>query len=122
MNDDRISIRGLAADCIIGVEPVERQECQRVLVDLDLFCDLSRAGQSDALTDTLDYKALRDRLIACMSESRDQLIERLAQRLAEVCLESEKVSRVTLRLAKPGALTGSKCVSVRITRTRGAGG
>ena len=115
---DCISIRGIEADCIIGINEVERRELQRVRLDLDLFCDLSRAGASDDIADTLDYKTLRDRVVELLAASRDGLIERLAQRVAAVCLSFPQVNSVTLRLAKPGALTGACDVAVVVARDR----
>lgn len=116
--EDRICLKGIQADCIIGVLPVERRERQRVDLELELYCDLSRSGATDDIADTLDYKELRDRVVSCIENSRDHLIERLAQRVASCCLEFRLVSEVVVRLAKPAALTGVRQVSVAIRRSR----
>lgn len=115
---DRICIHGIEVDCIIGIADVERRERQRILLDLDLYCDLKPAGKSDSIHDTLDYKWLRDQVCDVLGGSRDGLIERLAQRVADQCLAFEQVLAVRVRLAKPGALTGARSVAVSITRLR----
>ena len=58
---DRISITGLKADAVIGTFPEERIKPQRIIADIDIFCDLSAAGKSDDLADTIDYFELEER-------------------------------------------------------------
>lgn len=115
---DRIFIRDLEVCCIIGTMPHERVQGQKVVLNIELECDLRPAGRSDELADTVDYCGIRDELQAALGVSQDQLIERLAQRAATICLAHAPVSAVTITLDKPGALTGARSVAVRIRRER----
>ncbi len=115
---DTISIRHLETVCIIGVLPQERMTPQRLGISLDLICDLTRAGESDALEDTVDYATVAQEVtrIACTRHCR--LIERLAALIAAHCLMKPGVAGVTVRIDKPEALPGGAIAAVSITRHR----
>jgi len=115
---DRIFLRGLSADCIIGFIDWERQVKQTVVIDLELPVDCARAAQTDEVADTLDYKQLAKRAVAFIEASQYRLVETLAQRLAELLLTEFDLEWVRLSLNKPGALRSSRDVGVTIERTR----
>ena len=92
---DRIYIRDLAVRCIVGIYPEERREKQDVVVNITLFADLRRAGASDDLGDTVDYRAVKKAVIGLVEASQYQLVERLAERIAEVCLAHAGVLAVS---------------------------
>jgi FolB domain-containing protein len=115
---DRIVIRDIALSCIIGANPSERVTKQDVVINLSLGCDLSIAGATDRLEDTLNYRTLKAAIAALVEGSRFFLIERLADRIAALCLESERVRAVTVTVDKPGALTRARSVAVEIRRER----
>jgi FolB domain-containing protein len=115
---DRIHIRDLLARCIIGIYPEERENRQDVLVNITLYADLSEAAQSDRIGDTVDYKRLKKRVLEEVEGSSYYLVERLAGRLAELCLEDPKVRRVEVTVDKPGALRFARSVAVEIVRER----
>jgi dihydroneopterin aldolase len=115
---DTLSIRQLEAVCIIGALPHERTTPQRVVISLDLTCDVSRAGESDALEDTVDYAAVAQEVIQIACASHCRLIERLASLLAAHCLRKPGVTGVTVRIDKPEALPGRAIAAVSITRRR----
>ncbi len=117
---DAILLRDIVADCIVGVLPRERTCKQTVRLSLRLECDLARAGLSDDLADTVDYRAVRTAVVEAVERSSDFLIERLAQRVAEAALSADGVRAVTVTLDKPGALTRTRSVAVEITRRREA--
>lgn len=113
---DRILISDLQARCIIGVSEEERRERQDVLINLALAVDLSVAGKSDRLADSVDYRALKKRILAAVEGSSFFLVERLAQVIADVCLQDERVREVTARVEKPSALRFARSVGVEVTR------
>jgi FolB domain-containing protein len=125
MNDqrplDRIHVRDLAARCIIGVADWEREKRQEIAISLTLHADLSGACRSDRIADTVDYKQLKGRLLAFVEDSEFQLIERLAEGIAELCLAEPRVQRVDVLVDKLGALRFARSVAVEITRTRSDG-
>ena len=115
---DRILIRDLALRCIIGVQDAERREKQDVVINLELEADLAAAGASDDLGDTVDYKALKKRIIALVEGSRFKLVESLAEAIARTALEDPKLHRVKVRVEKPGALRFARSVGVEMERER----
>jgi len=115
---NRIYIRDLEVECIIGTEPHERVERQSVLINICLDCDFARACESDALDDTMDYKSLKDEIAGVVSESSFLLLEKMAGEIAKICLGRDLVSAVRVTVDKPGALSGARSVAVEIERSR----
>lgn len=105
---------------ICGALPEEQARPQPLLVDVDVEADLSRAGQSDELGDTVDYSALAAEVERVLTTERFSLLERLAQRLCDVLLVDERVERVTVRVRKlrPPVPHALDTTGVRITRSR----
>jgi FolB domain-containing protein len=118
---DRIFIRDLAIRCIVGVDEQERQAEQEILVHLTIHADLRRAGRTDALEDTVDYRALKQRILQLAQASRFRLIEALAERIADECLTDRRIERIEVAVEKPGALRFARTVGVEIARSRTTG-
>jgi FolB domain-containing protein len=117
---DKIHIRGLLLRCVIGVRDWERKVRQDVVLDVTLHADLTEACATDALSDTVDYVSVNKRLIDMVEGSEFELIERLAEEVARVCLEDPRIRGVDVRLDKPGALRYARTVGVEISRWRDA--
>jgi len=115
---DRIHIRDLGARCILGVYPRERREKQEVLINVTLHTDLSKACASDRIEDTVDYKTVKKRILKMVGDSECFLVERLAQRVADLCLEDPLVTRAEVTIDKPAALRFARSVAVQIVRER----
>ncbi len=113
---DRILIRELTTRCIIGLRPDERAVKQDVVVSLPLSVDLIPPGRSDRLDDSVDYRAIKQRVLELIEESRFYLLEALAEAIATVCLETAGVLEVRVTLDKPGALRFARSVAVDIVR------
>lgn len=114
---DQIHIRQLKLNAVIGVHPREREAPQAVIMDLTLHTDLQEAGRSDQLTDTIDYAALVERVRKAVAASHFQLLEALAEHIADLCLRELRIAAVDVTVAKPGALLGI-CVAVTMHRSR----
>ncbi len=115
---DRIRICDLLARCILGINDGERREKQDVVINLALYSDLRKAGQSDRIEDTVDYRALKKRVLALVEDSEYVLVEALAEAVAEMCLGQPGVRQVDVRVDKPHALRFATTVAVEITRKR----
>jgi len=115
---DQIFVRDLLFRCIVGVNEDERQEKQDVIAQITLDVDLRKAGRTDALEDTVDYRGLKKEVLAMAEESEFLLVEVLAQSIADICLKRPLVTRATVVIEKPGALRFARTVGVRIVRTR----
>ncbi|HEU0188984.1 MAG TPA: dihydroneopterin aldolase [Gallionella sp.] len=115
---DRIRICDLLVRCILGINDNERREKQDVVINLTLYTDLHKAGKSDRIEDTVDYRALKKRVLAMVESSQYLLLEALAEAVAELCLDQHGVRQVDVRAEKPLALRFARSVAVEITRKR----
>jgi dihydroneopterin aldolase len=115
---DRVFLRGLTAECIIGFIEWERRVRQTVVIDLELPVDCRRAAATDDVGDTVDYKKVAKRVLAFIEASEFKLVETLAHRLALLILEEFAIEWVRLSINKPGAIRNSRDVGVTIERTR----
>ncbi len=113
---DKIFITALTAEAVIGIYDWEREVKQRLEVDLEIWKDLQAAAGSDAIEDTLNYKAVAKRVLAFVEASRYRLVEALAGEIARIVLEEFKVVRVRVTVHKPGAIRHSRDVGVVIER------
>jgi len=113
---DIVYISDLRIETIIGIYDWEREIRQIVSIDLKMATDNRKAAATESIDDALNYKAVAKRLIQFAEESEFQLVETLAERMAEIILEEFDVDWLRLKLGKPGAVTGSKEVGVIIER------
>jgi dihydroneopterin aldolase len=117
-SEDRIFLRGLTTECIIGFIDWERRVPQTVVIDLELPCDCARAALRDSVADTVDYKTVAKRVLGWVGASQFQLVESLAHRLAMLLLEEFPLAWVRVSINKPGAIRHSRDVGVCIERRR----
>ena len=113
---DIVYISDLRIETIIGIYGWEREIRQIISIDLKMATDNRKAAATESIEDALNYKAVAKRLIQFVEESEFQLVETLAERIAEIILEEFAVDWLRLKLGKPGAVTGSKEVGVIIER------
>ena len=86
-----------------GVHESEKTLGGKFEVDLELYKDLSQAGQSDNLKDTLDYEKIYKTVNNCTKNNKFYLIEKLAERIAKSILQKYKTDKVIIRVRKPNA-------------------
>jgi 7,8-dihydroneopterin aldolase/epimerase/oxygenase len=115
---DRVFLRGLTAECIIGFIDWERRVRQTIVVDLEIPVDCARASLTDEVADTVDYKKVAKRVLAFIEASEFKLVETLGHRLALTLLEEFGLEWVRLEVNKPGAIRNSRDVGVSIQRSR----
>jgi FolB domain-containing protein len=113
---DRIVISDLLVRCTIGVHDEERNEKQDVLINLELDVDLHKAGKSDRIEDSVDYRALNKQIVKMAENSQFHLVEALAQSVADICLAHAEVTEARVRVEKPAALRFARSVGVEIMR------
>ena len=113
---DFVFIDNLRLDALIGVHAHERGGRQPLRVDLQMAFDTRAAAASDRLADTLDYAAVARRLQALAAASDVQLVEVLAERMAECVQREFGVRWLRLKLGKPQALADADAVGVQIER------
>lgn len=115
---DRIFVRDLRTEAIIGIFDWERKVRQTLSFDLEFPGDIRRAAKTDRIEDTLNYKSVAKRVLAFVEASECQLVETLAEQVAQLILREFAVEWVKVTLNKPGALRGSRDVGVEIERSR----
>jgi dihydroneopterin aldolase len=117
---DRLAVRGLAIRGHHGVFDFERRDGQEFVIDLVLGLDTGPAASSDDLQDTVDYGTLVDHVRSAVENDPVDLIETLAQRIADVCLRDERVHDVEVTVHKPHApiQTTFQDVALTINRSR----
>ena len=113
---DVVRIKGLKVETIVGVHDWERKLPRPVVIDLELATDVARAAKSDQLKDAIDYHAVAQAVSALVAGAQPQLIETLAQRVADKLMQDFGVTWLKLELHKPGAVPGASDVSVAIER------
>jgi len=118
---DRIELVGLRTRGFHGVLEHERRDGQDFVVDVGLDVETAGAAASDDLAQTVDYGALAESVSAVVSGEPVDLIETLAQRIADVCLRDARVRAVDVAVHKPSApvTVPVEDVVVRIRRTAG---
>lgn len=114
---DIIYINDLRIETIIGIYGWERKIKQTVVLDIEMGTDIRKASVSDAVEDTLNYKSVAERLISFIGDSEFELIETLAEQVANILLDEFAVPWLRLRVNKQGALKGVRDVGVIIERS-----
>ncbi len=113
---DIIFITDLRVDTIIGIYDWERTTQQTVSLDIEMATDIQAAARTEDIENTLNYKAISKRVESFIADSEFLLIETMAERVATLIREEFGVSWLRLTLHKPGALSNSTDVGVRIER------
>jgi dihydroneopterin aldolase len=111
-----IFLRDLRIRTIVGIWAWEKRMPQIVSIDLDLAADIRKAAATDAIADTLDYKAVTRRVRTFVAESRFNLVETMAEQVAGLIQTEFRVPWVRVAIHKPGAIRGSRDVGVSIER------
>lgn len=119
MAPDRIVVHNIPFRAPCGVFPEERRDGMDYRADIILYLDLSRAGQSDDLTHTVDYAAVADMVVKTAQAER-LLVERLAEDIARVLLDSYPIDAVGVEITKltPPADAIRGGVTIAVTRHR----
>jgi len=117
-NTDIIFLQDLRVDTIVGIWDWERKIRQTVSIDLEMGADVRRAANNDDIENTLNYKLVAKRVQQFVADSEYQLVETLAEKIAETILQEFEIPWIQVRVAKPGAIRNAKSVGVLIRRTK----
>ncbi len=116
---DRVIIRDLLVQGIIGINSDERKSRQDILVNIAMWADTRAAGASDDIDDAVNYRTVAKAIIDHIENSEPYLVERLAADLVRLCFEADpRVQAVELTVEKPGAVRFTRSVGVTIYRKR----
>lgn len=115
---DKVIIKDLLARGIIGVNEWEREKPQDILINIVAFTDTRKAAKSDNLADCVNYRTLAQQAREHAEKAARFTVEALANDLADICLQDRAVTRVIVRVEKPGAVRFSASVGVEVERSR----
>ena len=115
---DIIYIKDLAIETTIGIHDWERNIKQTILIDLDMGWDSARAGRTDDIAQALDYEAVATRTSDFVAQQSYELIEALAQNVAQTILKEFRLTWLRIRVRKPGALKNAGEVGVILERNK----
>ena len=123
LRGDTIFLHGLRVPAVIGIWDWERKIRQIVSIDVEMGTDIRPVAATDNIENSLNYKLVAKRLQQFVGDSSFQLVETLAEGIAEIVLGEFDVRWVEVRVNKPGAIRGASDVGVAIYRERaGAAG
>ena len=114
--NDVIFLHGLRVETVIGIWDWERKVRQTVVIDLEMSADIAKAATNDSVEDTLNYKLVAKRVQQFVGDSSFQLVETLAERIANIVTDEFGVDWVRVKVNKPGAIRGARDVGVIIER------
>lgn len=115
---DSIFLRELKVETTIGIWDWERKIRQTVSIDLEMGTDIRCAAETDSIDDALNYKAVAKRIQQFVAESEFQLVETLAEKIAEIVLQEFETPWIRVSVSKPGAIRGAMDVGVLIHRSK----
>lgn len=115
---DQVFITDLVARGIIGINDWEREKPQEILINIVLYADLTRAGESDDIADCVNYRTVAKKALLHAESAKRFTVEALAADLAKICLEIPRVQKARIRVEKPGASRFARSVGVEIERSK----
>lgn len=115
---DKVFIRNLTADAIIGIYDFERVKKQPVIITLEMAFDNKKPASTENIFDALDYEKISNSVKELIETSSFQLVETLAETIAKHILTTYRTEKLTLELNKPEAIAFADSVGIVITREK----
>ncbi|VVB51868.1 Dihydroneopterin aldolase [uncultured archaeon] len=115
-----LKIRGLKAHTLVGVKKSERKKKQKLVINVRLEYDATKAIKTDDVKYAVDYDALSKRITKEVEKTRFYLIEKLADHILSVIMEDKRVLEAKVKVSKPGALPSAKSVNAELSAKRPA--
>ena len=115
---DQVFIKDLLVRGIIGINDWEREKPQDILINIIMSADLSKAGETDDISDSINYRTISKKAQAKAESARRLTVEALAADIAKICLNEPGVLKVRVKVEKPNAARFARSVGVEIERSR----
>jgi len=115
---DQVFIKDLLIRGVIGISEKEREQPQDILVNVVIMTDISKAGKTDNVEDSVNYRTVAKKILAHVEKIQRFTVEALATDISDLVLVDPNVESVRVRVEKPGAVRFSKSVGVEIERKR----
>lgn len=115
---DKIFINQLLVRGIIGINDDEREKPQDILISIELFLDLHKAGQTDDIAHSINYRHVVNKVMKHAEIIGRYTVEALAEDIAGICLEFQDVTKTIVRIEKPAAARFADSIGIEIERSR----
>lgn len=115
---DTLFIDALTVTTLIGILPHERVQKQKLILDIALTTDFSKAAESDDMRDGISYAAVADAVVAFAEHAEYGLLERFGQKLTEQLFAQFPADSIELKITKPGAVAHTRHIGIRMLRKR----
>ncbi|RJQ40085.1 MAG: dihydroneopterin aldolase [Anaerolineaceae bacterium] len=115
---DKVFINDLMVRGVIGISDRERSQPQDIVVNIVMYTDITKGATSDNIDDCVNYRTIAKAIIAHIEKVSRFTVEALAADIAAICLNTEGVEKVRVKVEKPGAVRFAKTVGVEITRIK----
>ncbi|MFQ0992549.1 dihydroneopterin aldolase [Gilliamella apicola] len=116
-NKDKVLIEGLTVLTTIGVYEWEKTIKQKLILDLEMSWDNKPAGESDDVSLCLDYFLVSQSITSFIQSTQFELIECVAERVAQLVIQKFSVQWLKVKVSKPGAIANASNVAVVIERS-----
>ena len=113
---DKVFIQGLRIQTTIGFYPWEKEIKQTLVIDLAMGWDTAKAAENDELAKTLDYADISEKVAKFANDNPVDLIETLAERMAQYLMTNYQIPWLKISIGKPGAVHNAITVGVEIER------
>ena len=114
---DKVFVKNLVMPCKVGVTQEERLKKQDVILDIEVFCDLNKAGNTDDLTKSISYSDVQEKITDFVTNGEFNLLESLAEGVASLFLKNSLVFRVVVT-AKKEKYAEKPIMGIEISRDR----
>ncbi len=115
---DKVLISDLRVRGIIGIHSWERERPQDIIINIVLFTDLRKAGDTDNIENCINYQTIAEKVCSHAENAKRLTVEALAADIADLCVRVDGVERVRARVEKPDAIKFARAVGVEIERSR----
>ena len=116
-NRDKIVIKDLEIECIVGIRKKERREKQKIYVSAEIYNNIEKAAKSKNVKDAVNYSPMINKIKKLITSKKYLLLETMAEGIAKLILKNKKVNGVKVLIKKPKALPKGKYAAVEITRS-----
>ncbi len=117
-NRDKIMIKDLEIECIIGIRNRERNEKQSVIITVEINTDTKKVAKSSNIKDTINYSSIIKNIKKLAADKKYLLLETMAEDIAKLILKNKKANEVKVLIKKPKAILKGKYAAVEIVRTK----
>lgn len=115
---DKVIIKDLLVRGIIGINDWEREKPQDIVINIVVYTDLHKAGETDDIDHSVNYRTIAKKAQSHTESAQRLTVEALAADIAKICLEEPGALKVRVRVEKPGAVRFSRSVGVEIERKK----